>query len=173
MSAPFGIAIHQNLPDDRKVSDLGQWKFEVSPPTPHPAFADYYAEDSSSFGVVWLKGVSAQFSNDTYGNAVRTAVESLSSQLASRYGQPRKVDLLFQGSIWTEARDWTASLFQKERSYFHIWEQGKASLPEDLKTIFLGVVAYSHDDIAMIIEYASTRYDDAQQEADADLANLL
>jgi hypothetical protein len=174
VTAPFGIEIHGDLEGLAVEQELGGGKFKVIAPRPHPSFADYYLQHSATLGVVWVKGVSVPFEADSYGNNLRSALDRISGQLDVRYGSPRKVNLIAPDALWQDPRDWMMSILQNERSFFHVWEAGKgATLPDDLHTVFLGVLALSSSSGSVIVEYASTRMDAAEREADNDLSELL
>ena len=165
--------MHGGLEGLEVQQNLGANKYQVLPPKPHPAFSTYFLQHSPTYGVVWIKGISPPFENDAYGTNLRVAFERVSGQLQSRYGPPRKVDILVHDGLWPEPRDWIMSLLQNERSFFHTWERAKASLPEDLDTVFLGILAHSSTDASLIVEYSSTSFDEAEQEADSSLSDLL
>lgn len=173
MTAPFGV--HMNAPLDKSlvIADLGAGKFQVSPPRPHPSFTKYFAEESRSFGVIWLKGVSAQIENDAFGSTTRAFCNKLTSQLEQRYGKAKLYDFLHSGSIWNEPRDWMAAVHQNQRSYLSAWRAGEASLPDDLAVVTLFPTALNHDDALVGLEYLSSRYEEAEQEHDSNLSSLL
>ena len=174
MSAPFGIELNAPLSGAEILQDIGGNKLLVAPEKKHPSFSEYYVQVSPTYGVVWVKGVGAMISNDANGYGTQDQINKLSSQLALKYGPPKKVDILQYGALWDDSRDWVMSLLQQERSFFNIWEKGKSpQLPDDLETVFLGVAAYSSSESSPIIEYASTRLKDAEKEVDADLSDLL
>ena len=174
MSAPFGIELNAPLSGAEILQDIGGNKLLVAPAKRHPLFSEYYVQVSPTYGVVWVKGVGTIIGNDANGYGTQEQISKLSSQLALKYGASKKVDILQHGALWEESRDWVMSLLQQERSFFHIWEHSKSpELPSDLETVFLGVAAYSSSESSPIIEYASTRFKDAEQEVDADLSDLL
>lgn len=174
MSAPFGIEMHAALESLSVQQELGGKKHEVLPPKPHPGFSTYYVQHSPTYGVVWIKAISPPFEADAYGTNMRAALERVSGQLQNRYGAPRKVDVLVHDALWPDSRDWVMSLLQNERSFFHVWERAKIpSLPEDLDTVFLGVLAHNTSDSSVILEYSSIHFEAAEQEADSSLSDLL
>ena len=174
MSAPFGIEMHSQLDGLAVEHDLGAGSYQVAPPKPHPAFVEYYVRHSGRYGIVWVKAISPPFETDAYGSNVRAALERIWGQLESRYGKPRTIDFLHHGALFEESRDWVMSLLQHERSFFHIWEKDKVpNLPEDLQSVFLGVVAHNPSDSSVILEYASPSLDAVERETDNDLSDLL
>jgi hypothetical protein len=66
------------------------------------------------------------------------------------------------------------SLLQGERFYHCVWQRPDSqALPDDLTTIFLGASAVDSATTNLIVEYASTNMDAAEQELDSAAADLL
>ena len=173
MTAPFGVELNTLLDKSLVIADLGNGKFQISPPSPHPSFSAFYAEESRTFGVVWLKGVSSQINNDAFGSATRAFCDKLTLQLEKRYGRAKRYDLLHAGSIWNEPRDWMASVHQNQRSYMSAWKASDAGLPDDLAVVTLLPTALNHDDALVGLEYLSSKHQEAEHEQDSDLSSLL
>ena len=174
MTAPFGIPFSQALDPEIVIAELSAQKFQVSPPNPHPGFADYIVQCSPTMGVVWIKGIGNEIGNDVYGSGLITAHSTMSGQLIAKYGQPERTDLLSHDAIWVEPRDWVASLNQNERFYFDVWKRPASNqLPDDVASIFLGFQTYSMQDGAIILEYASIKHEAAEAELAASFSDFL
>ncbi|WP_338503683.1 hypothetical protein V6R86_08435 [Sphingomonas kaistensis] len=173
MTAPFGIEFYSAVADLQILTDLGQGKFFVSAPKPHPSFEQYVVQATPGLGVVWIKAVSPVLNNDAYGTRVRQQHGDLRGQLEKRYGPGKTTDFLVAGSIWDEDRDWTQGLSANERHYFTIWERPYAQLPEDLTNVFLGANGFGGDETSFSIEYSSAKLGVAEEEIRDMLSDLL
>jgi len=174
MTSPFGIAFYTSLDQLADVNEVASGVYSVTAPSPHPAFGTYLVRATPSLGVVWIKGLGEAIGNDAFGGATRAAVDRLKEQLALRYKEPRKTDLLMQGSIWEDPKYWTMGLSANERYYSYTWDgSGGVSLPEDIATIYVGASAMSSDSAMVVIEYASRKLPEAEAEDDRRLADLL
>jgi len=173
MTAPFGIEFYSAIESLEVLQDVGQGKFFVNAPKPHPAFERYLVQGTPRLGVVWIKAISRTFDNDAYGTRVRQAQDDLRSQLEKRYGLGKMTDFLMAGSIWEEPRYWTQSLSANERYYFTIWEKPASNLPDDIKNLFLGASGFGNDETSYALEYASAKSDEAEEEIRGMLSDLL
>jgi hypothetical protein len=174
MTAPFGIEMYSPLGGLEIVATYPDSKFKVTPPKPHPSFAEYIVQATDALGVVWIKGISLEKPSDSYGNAIKAEVDRVGEQLRLRYGTPNKIDLLMQGSMWNEPQYWMNGLLASERYYSFHWEKNaQSNLPEDLKTDYVGATAVSTSSATISIEYASPKMGDAESEIDKNLSDLL
>lgn len=174
MTAPFGIELFSAADQLEILNDLGQGKFMVSPPKPHPSFDAYVVQATPKLGVVWIKAITPTILNDAYGNQIRQTVNALKSQLVMRYGEAPTTDFLMTGSIWDEPRDWAQALAANERSYYVIWDRPNArGLPEDLSSVYLGASGIDGNSANICIEYASSKMSDAEAEIEMMLSDLL
>jgi hypothetical protein len=174
MTAPFGIELHSPVDQLEIVRDLGQGKYSVTPPKPHPSFEMYVVQATPGMGVFWIKAISATVENDAYGTQTRGLQEKVHGQLSKRYGPGVFTDRLTYGSIWNEPRDWTQGLTANERFHFVIWERPKSpELPDDIQSIYLGATGYGSDQAGVCIEYSSVRMKDAEEELEELLSDLL
>lgn len=174
MTAPFGISFHADVHSFNIISELGQGKYIIEAPTPHPSFVTYVVQATPEHGVVWIKGLSADLSGDQFGNATRSLVDRIASQLESKYGRAEKTDLLFDGSIWDEPRDWMSGLSENQRMYFYVWERPRAKgLPDDIKTIFCGANASDSSTGGVSLEYASVTMAAAEAYLENEQSSLL
>lgn len=174
MTAPFGIEFGSAISALDVLEDVGANKYFVTAPRPHPQFSTYIVQASPAFGIVWIKGLSPEFENDSYGNTVRAAVDRLAGQLAERYGAGDKTDFLSFDALFEEPRDWVMAVLQGERHYFHSWKRPtQGGLPDDLDSIYAGVHASSSDTANFVVEYSSVHFEAAEAELDAILSDLL
>lgn len=174
MTTPFGIEFFSAADQLEILNDLGQGKFLVSPPKPHPSFDTYAVQATPKLGVVWIKAITPTIPNDAYGNQIRQAFNALKSQLAMRYGEAPTTDFLMTGSIWDEPRDWTQGLAANERSFYVIWDRPKSDgLPEKLSSVYLGASGIDSSSANVCIEYASSKMMDAEAEIEVMLSDLL
>lgn len=174
MTAPFGIEFYTPLSNLKVVSDLGQKKFVVEPPSPHPLFLTYLVQTNAAGEVVWVKGISDEVGNDSFGVSTRTLVDRVAEQLSHRYGVGEKNDFFHHGGLWGDPQYWMNALEANERGYFHLWERPRSkSLPDDLATIYVGAIALDTHTANVALEYASSRLANAKLEDEREMANLL
>ena len=174
MTSPFGIELHLPVDNLDVLGDLGQGKYDVTPPKPHPGFETYIVQATPSIGVFWVKAITPIIENDAYGNGVRQLKDELHAQLSKRYGPGKSTDQLMMGSIWDEPRDWIQSLNANERTCFVLWERlGSGQWPDDIENIFLGVTGNGIDAANVCVEYRSARMTDGETELRDMLSDLL
>lgn len=174
MTAPFGIEFGSSISALEVLEDLGSNKYLVTAPRPHPHFNSYIVQASPAFGIVWVKGLSSDFDNDSYGNAVRAALDRVVGQLETRYGAGQKQDVLQYEPLWGDPNEWVMAILQGERSYFYLWQKpSQTGLPDDVATIFGGVSATSSTSANFVVEYASVHLEAAEAELDSSLSDLL
>lgn len=100
MSAPFGIELYSPIHGYEVVTDIGQLKYAIIAPKPHPVFTSYIVQATPTLGIVWVKGNSDFRSVDAFGNTLRTEVDRIADQLALKYGRGRKTDFILSGALW-------------------------------------------------------------------------
>ena len=172
--SPFGLPFRTPIDDLQIVAELGEGKFEVSPPRPHPLMDSYIVQAGRRVGVVWIKAISPVISGDDYGTHVRALVDRLSQQLVQRYCAPKKTELLLDGALWNEPRDWLSAVNAGERLYSYTWDRRSgAKLPLAIETIYAGVITYDSGSCSAAIEYASPLMDQVKVEIDAEMADYL
>lgn len=174
MTAPFGIDFYAAIDKFEVLEELGEAKYVVSPPKPHPSFDTFIVQATPTLGVVWVKALSPIISDDAYGNLTIQAMEKLHKQLSMRYGPGELTDFLMYDSIWSEPRDWASGLAANERSYFYSWENSKISnLPDDILTIYLGAIGVGGGDTRVSLEYLSPKGPEAEAELQVIHSDLL
>lgn len=172
-TSPFGIRFFSPVSDYTVVDQLQQGKAEIAPPNAHPLFTHYYVQASRDLGVVWIKAISDPIANDRFGHALTSLVDRISSQLSQKYGEGDKMDFLFEGSIWNEPQDWSGGLEAKERFYNYNWSYPESKeLPDDIASIFVGAIVIDGNGYA-VIEYSSSRLQEAEAEAERAQSALL
>jgi len=92
-------------------------------PRPHPNMEKYYVWSFPETGIALIESVGFKHQNDTYGTSIRTDMNRIAKQIASKYGHwSDHVDLLQPDSIYTGAFEWSESVHYNQRSYSYTWE---------------------------------------------------
>jgi len=173
-SAPFGIEMGSPVSTVTVVREMAQGKYYITPPKPHPQFETYLVQASPTYGIVWIKGITSDLLNDSYGNSALAMMDKLRAQLESRYGPGNKTDFLMPDALWTDPRDWAMGLLEGERAHHCLWQRPEnRDLPDDLASIFLGIGALDNTTTNVVLEYASTSLEAAERELDNEAARLL
>lgn len=174
LTAPFGIEFGVNIENLNILSELDEGKYVVDPPSKHPMFSTYVVQATPKHGVVWLKALSDEIPNDSFGTATSAAVDKIAGQLANKYGTGKKTNILFHGALWDSPEYWMNSLEANERQYNFVWEKPRSSgLPGDLSTIFVSAIAFNSFEGGVIIEYASSKFEEAAEEFDKSQSDFL
>ena len=121
---PFGFDINKdpnNYKFCKKSERRPHWWICKSAPRPHSAFETYLLQYVGEIGVCTIKGLGKIIRNDAYGTRTISAIDKLHDQLAKKYGEGKKRDLLRHGSIWNEPRDWIMGIRKRERIYAYTW----------------------------------------------------
>lgn len=174
MTSPFGIPLFSSVDDLQTVADIGQGKYEVAAPKPHPSFNQYIVQATPALGIVWIKANSPARDIDAFGHSLVSEVDRIADQIAQRYGRPAKSDFLLPGSIWDGPQYWMNALADGQRFYSYLWERnGTTQLPEELVSVFVGASAYSSYEGVTTVEYATTAMAAAEAEVQRGLSDYF
>jgi hypothetical protein len=129
-ATPFGLkqgmTRAQLGPKLEKLDAPGMYKL-VTVPRPHPDFESYILQIGPTTGLCFVKGVGTDVATSVYGSELKSRFQKVRDQLVAVYGKLQETDMLLQGSIWDEPRDWMAGLLKKERLLFGKWHRDVGS----------------------------------------------
>jgi hypothetical protein len=110
------------VPPECVLKDEGDSLQLSTAPKPHDDFQIYVVSVSPSTGLCQVVGLSKDITTNVYGEAIKDKFSELKAALSKRYGNPANTyDFLREGSIWTEAREWTMALLKEERTLNAFW----------------------------------------------------
>jgi hypothetical protein len=174
MASPFGIEFYAPIGNFKILHEFGEGKFKIEPPNAHLLFSEYVVQSSKEHGIVWIKGISSEINNDSFGISIRSLVDRIAEQLSSRYGAGSKIDNLLSGSIWNDPQYWMNSLESNERSYHYTWSRSRnKQLLDDIESIYVGATAYNSQSSTAVIEYSSLKLPEAQKAIEREMSLLL
>ncbi|RME39651.1 MAG: hypothetical protein D6794_03515 [Deltaproteobacteria bacterium] len=157
MAGPFGLEMGMSLKEiGGKPEKLrnGVYKI-VNVPKPHSAFEFYAVKVGPKSGLCWLKAIGKDIQTNSFGTGIKSAFNEMEKKLESIYGKHQRIDVLYNGSIWSEPNEWVMALLKKERVLGAIWEESKgSSLPPNLKQVALVTGATALDKGYIAIEYS-------------------
>ena len=169
MSGPFGLFKGASKNDIKTGNEISKFTYEIpSPPKPHSFFPSVYATITPNHGVSFVKAISKQISTSGAGLELKADFNTYTEKLKKTYGNPVVVDNFMDGGIYDQYTDWMDSINYKQRAYFASWDvEDGLSLPNELKTIFLGVSVEDSFTGYIFIEYYFNNNDDAEAEISA------
>ena len=120
---------------------------------------------SPKAGLCQIRAVGKNMDTDSYGLALKSRFEDLSSSLSSLYGKAETTDLLLAGSIWKEPQDWMMGLNKKERFLSATWKGTKETpLKNNIGAISIEARANSSAQGYVYLQYTFTNDDVCQAE---------
>ncbi|MDH1546468.1 hypothetical protein [Enterobacter ludwigii] len=120
---------------------------------------------SPKAGLCQIRAVGKNIDTDSYGLALKSRFEDLSSSLSSLYGKAETTDLLLAGSIWKEPQDWMMGLNKKERFLSATWKGTKETpLKNNITAISIEARANSSAQGYVYLQYTFTNDDVCQAE---------
>ncbi|MFK0372215.1 hypothetical protein ACIQT3_18875 [Enterobacter sichuanensis] len=120
---------------------------------------------SPKAGLCQIRAVGKNIDTDSYGLALKSRFEDLSSSLGSLYGKAETTDLVLEGSIWKEPQDWMMGLNKKERFLSATWKGTKETpLKNNIDTISIEARANSSSKGYVYLQYSFTNNDVCQAE---------
>ena len=167
---PFGLWKGMSLDDfGTELVEIAPYKYRTdTPPKAHSAFDFYVVQISPTSGLAWIKAIGKNISTNGFGTEVLTAFNSMESKLSATYGRTKKTDMLLQGSIWNEPREWMQALQKRERLLFSNWEfKTGAKLGDGISSVFLGATAVDTETGYISIEYSFDNFAQSESEIGA------
>lgn len=120
---------------------------------------------SPKAGLCQIRAVGKNIDTDSYGLALKSRFEDLSSSLSSLYGKAETTDLLLAGSSWKEPQDWMMGLNKKERFLSATWKGTKETpLKNNIGAISIEARANSSAQGYVYLQYTFTNDDICQAE---------
>lgn len=136
-------------------------------PKPNADFEMYGLLISPKAGLCQIRAVGKNIDTDSYGLALKSRFEELSSSLSSLYGKAETTDLLLSGSIWKEPQDWMMGLNKKERFLSATWKGTQETpLKNNIGAISIEARANSSAQGYVYLQYTFTNDDVCQAEID-------
>ena len=120
---------------------------------------------SPKAGLCQIRAVGKNIDTDSYGLALKSRFEDLSSSLSSLYGKAETTALLLAGSIWKAPQDWMMGLNKKERFLSATWKGTKETpLKNNIGAISIEARANSSAQGYVYLQYTFTNDDVCQAE---------
>jgi hypothetical protein len=179
-AGPFGIDMGMTLDEVTKISktkpiSVGLYSYLITPPNTNDLFFEFYlVEIDEIYGVYFIKAIGKDISDTGYGDVLKLKFTNLSNNIEKNYGKYRTVDYLKRGSIWNEPEDFMMGLLKEDRALIVIWDkESKATLPNDIESIMIGVKAKTPSEGYLSLEYYSTKYDDIKKSREEKQNNVF
>lgn len=170
---PFGLEAgltHKNIEDMigaklKPLPDSVNLYTSDKLPKQNADFEMYGLLISPKAGLCQIRAVGKNIDTDSYGLALKSRFEDLSSSLSSLYGKAETTDLLLAGSIWKEPQDWMMGLNKKERFLSATWKGTKETpLKNNIGAISIEARANSSAQGYVYLQYTFTNDDVCQAE---------
>ena len=154
-AGPFGLSKGMSLDEVKKkgpfvITEVQYIYKSKTTAEGHPDIESYILTITPDHGLCKIIAISKTINTSQYGEELRSKYDDIIFSLLKKYGEPNdKFDLLKDGSIWNESRDWMMSLIKEERVLFTYWSKtsGKlrsTNLSDSIKSIAVEAGAYSN-----------------------------
>jgi hypothetical protein len=155
LAGPFGVNMGDTVSKYQGKRYADSSSYTIVPPQPNREFESYMASASPGIGICDVRGLGKTYSNDRYGEAVRTAYDTMVRLLSAKYG-PSTSDFAFvkSGALWDGSADWVMAIKQNERTHATFWTKADgAKLPDSISGIALEVRALNSTDSYLALSY--------------------
>ena len=168
MAGPFGLKKGLKKNDLKLGDEVSPFIFEiVNVPQPHSAFPSVSAHFANKTGLFGVYALSSPISTNGAGLEVKSEFGRIQEKLTKTYGNPRKIDQVLPGGIYTEFNDWMMSIDTNERGYCSVWrKEDGLELPNKLQGISLDVYVEDQWTGHLQIDYAFVNFKDGNDEVD-------
>jgi hypothetical protein len=172
-AGPFGLEMGMSLQElkaktGKEPEPVQDDLYKVDPVNKNNMFEAYIVRVHPKYGVYLIRGIGKNIETSGYGTEVKSAFNTLVAGVEKTYSKYKKTDFLRSKSIWNESRDWMMGMVKKERFLFAEWSaESGATLPADIKNIFVAANALSNSKGYVVIEYYSPNDDKVTEEKTA------
>jgi len=152
----------------KKLADSSMYSADALP-LPDAAFVRYGLTFSASSGLCAIVAMGPDKPSDGLGKSLKQDYQAIQTKIVAAYGAPsREIDRLRDGSQWTEARDYTMSIYWGDRALTTIWRSDASrTLAASLQTIALIAKADSPMTAELSVHYRFANTGDCEAEAKA------
>lgn len=165
---PFGLSMGMSLEALQKLGTIVKvgdgYIFKLT--SPNARFAQYALVITEKEGLCRIGAITKSISTSAYGEKVRGEFDAMREALEKRYGTAALAgDILQEGSIWSEPREYMTSLRKRERLLKAFWVDKSApvelkgprvSLPNHLQVVSLDAMATADDAGVLMVGYEFT-----------------
>jgi len=137
-AGPFGIDMGMSLAKIKRISktvpkDLGDNKYEITPPKTSDLFESYLVWIDSDYGVYAMKAIGKDIHTNGYGDRLKSTFNLLVESIRKTYGEESyKRDEMKEGSIWSEPRYFMHALQEGDRELYAMWSRELNTLQIEL-----------------------------------------
>src|SRR5262245_34393168 len=168
--SPFGLQM--GMPRAKigeVVKEISRYKFQLaSVSKPHSALNAYVATVTPKAGLCFIRALSPVITTKPEGTELRFQFEDMMAQMEGVYGKPFVTDSLKPDSKRTQAKDWMATLLDKERTLQARWSAADdLPMKPTIAKIYVGTMAISSTTGHVVVEYYFDNYDACTAEIDA------
>lgn len=158
LAGPFGLDMGQSYEQLARQMPLQKGSFPGAYRTPsvpkaHPDFGTYQLVIMPGPGLCKIMAAGKPIATSSYGREVMEQFGKLEAALADKYGAAERQDVLLDGSIWKEPRDWTMAMLKKERALAAYWGMNGEPLPDNLATISIETTMINQAQAYLMLTY--------------------
>lgn len=152
----------------KKLADSSMYSADTLPMT-DAAFVRYGLTFSASSGLCAIVAMGPDKPSDGLGKSLKQDYQAMQKKIVAAYGEPsREIDRLRDNSKWTDARDYTMSIYWGDRALTTVWRSDASrTLPASLQTIALMAKAESPMTAELSVHYRFANTDDCEADAKA------
>lgn len=171
IAGPFGLTMGMK-PEEvggklEKRAKPGMYQ-TTAVPKPHKFFEVYYLRFGPKTGLCWVMAVSKPVATSVSGTELRSEFDQMEERLTAQYGKGKRYDLLRDGSMLNQPKDFMPGLQKKDRSLTAIWSvKDGAVMSNHLQEVWIQACALSDEKGCIRIWYQFENFEQCEEELKA------
>ena len=168
IAGPFGLSMGMK-PEEvggklKKRARPGVYQ-TAEVPNPHSFFDVYYLRFGPKTGLCWIVAESKPVATSVSGTELRSEFDQMEERLTAQYGKSKRYDLLQDGSMLNQPKDFMPGLQKKDRSLTAIWSVTDGAVMSDhLQRVWIQACALSDEKGCIRISYQFENFEQCGQE---------
>ncbi|EIQ2064765.1 hypothetical protein LUT83_002282 [Escherichia coli] len=120
---------------------------------------------SPDVGLCQIRAVTYDINTDSYGLELKSQFDDLAASITAIYGNGKKEDFLYPGSIWDRPQDWLSGLVKQERVYMQEWSgPNDAMNKNEIESIIMNTKGKNTSQGYIVLQYSFKNNSKCQEE---------
>ena len=142
----------------------GLYVVDVSPKK-NNLFESFGLVISPNVGLCQIRAITHDINTDSYGLELKSQFDDLAGSITAIYGNGKKGDFLYPGSIWDRPQDWLSGLVKQERVYMQEWSGPNDTMNKnEIKSIILSAKGKNTSQGYIVLQYSFKNNSKCQEE---------
>jgi hypothetical protein len=171
IAGPFGLSMGMKPAEVggklEKLEGLGKYR-TTEVPNPHSFFDVYYLRFGPKTGLCWVMAESKPVATSVSGTELRSEFDQMEERLTAQYRKGKRYDLLRDGSMLNQPKDFMPGLQKQDRSLTAIWSvKDGAVMSDHLQEVWIQACALSDEKGCIRIWYQFENFEQCGKELNA------